>query len=346
MKFAKSCHQNASLAGALQGSKGSRKMKLSLSRNVSGLIAAMFFLAGCGGSLPTIGIRQIAQSSTRSAAGSSGSILYVFASHNARMLSYPNLHLIGNILGRHDIRDGCIDANAGAVYLHDELGSPGPVLRKYRIGGTKPIGGISAPRGHDFRSCSVNPTNGDIATITQTFRTQKGYIAIYPRGSAPPAIYKYHGYDWYISCAYDADGNLYVVGATPEYDAVLSTLQQGDDKLRKVSLNRNIGFARLQWDGQYLTSQNGYRPFQLYLYQISMAGTHGKVISATHYAHTYGPGWIQGDTLVAPRESFHTLGFYNYPDGGGARQIYNKHRSDYIYGTMVVAAPSDSRARP
>jgi len=299
------------------------------------LLASLAILAGCGGS-QTVPQTTSPQNRVHQASGPRGEVLYVFTNHGTRMFSYPDLREAGSFNSNYDFRGGCSDDNASTIYLHDE--ASGPALREFPVGSKHLIRTITPPTGYDFRGCSVDPANGNVATVTEKIRTDRpAWIAVYPPGSSEPAKYRYQRYDLYVSCAYDDESNLFVLGVNTLYDGVLVELQNGDAKLQKVSLKSNLLRGPIQWDGQYLSSQisSGY---PLEVYQLSISGLKGKLVSEAHYPHSRGPAWILGNTLVAPSESHRGLGFYNYPDGGRTTRRYHRNEFQFIYGAAI--APS------
>jgi hypothetical protein len=191
----------------------------------------------------------------------------------------------------------------------DVFVATGDGLLEYRHGGVSPIATI----GIGSEACSVDPVTGDLAVAqygygVRIFRpTKQGWHL--PATRTPPFQP--------TSCAYDANGNLFVDGSTGG-DLELAELVKGTKNFASIEVSQTINAAgTIQWDGRHLAVTSQANPPLIYRYSISgsaatLIGT-TKLSRATRVAET----WIF-DGYVFGAVDYYNLGvdMWKYPGGG------------------------------
>src|SRR5581483_12369724 len=126
-------------------------------------------------------------------------------------------------------------------------------ILKSAHGGDEPIASFADP-GYLPWDCSVDPTSGTLAATGYGVKgSNTGSVALFRNGSGPPAIYRAHGVQAYLFCAYDPQGNLFVDGLDDSYNFVLIELPKGAVKFDRIAVHQRFeAWGGLQWDGRYL----------------------------------------------------------------------------------------------
>ena len=304
------------------------------------------FLSGCAASqtqsLPQgAPYSQAIEHSTRSRVGpgSSGSDLLYISGYSVSkgattfVLTYPAGKLISTLpLAAYGM---CTDAS-GNVYMTNEN-----AVVEYPHGGTSPVRTVRIP-GAQTMYCSVDPTTGDLAVTFDCPPCGYENLAIFPPGSTTSTRYTAPEA---IECAYDSNGNLFLVGYG---GGQLAELPAGSSSFTTINLNKDIpSVGQLRWDGSYITLQSLETPTEIY--RISTSGSVGTIVGETkfnRYMKRVGYSWISGGTVALPftvhGNEPKQIGIWKYPNGGHASSIIKKvGTGDTNFGALTVSvAPS------
>jgi hypothetical protein len=286
-------------------------------------LAAAALLTGCSGaaqSLPgsSAASQQNAfRSWTSPKAASASKLLYVSdnGTDEVYFYSYPKNVLMGTLTGFDNPQGLCVDA-AGDVFVANYGGDD---VIEYAHGGTAPVQTLSDPGEHPM-GCSVDPTTGNLAvTSFQSSPSAPGNVAIYTGATGTPTSYSDPTIHYYLYCAYDSKGNLYVDGKTyPSSEDAFAELPSGSSTFTGISLNATIDYAiAIQWDRGELVVGNTYENNQIYRFKIKH-GNGTQIGSPAALTHGYGVEqfWIDGKVLIGPVPAYPYVAFWNYPAGG------------------------------
>jgi hypothetical protein len=308
--------------------------------------ACAALLAGCGASQPPTGAPGVMpQSRAIVRQGDRGrswmlpeargrDLLYVSSStyqySDVYVYTFPGAKLVGGlVVGGY--ASGLCANDSGDVFVTGAY-----TVYEYRHAQAKRVAAISDPLGAD--SCSVNPTNGDLAVAGL------GGLAVFRHGK---------GFQWHLgrlysfnmngdsSCAYDGSGNLFF-GGTLSASSVLQQLfvelPHDGKRLENVTLNVKLTTpGNLAWDGKYLAvGDNG----NLLIHRFAIRGRRGIQIGKLSLSgvQEVRQFWIQDRILIGPAfESNWLFGLWPYPAGGSAT---SSTLQDEASGATVSVAPS------
>lgn len=228
----------------------------------------------------------------------------------------------------------CAD-RSGHVYITDYKRQK---IYEYEHGGKKPIATLDDSPYTPF-TCSVSPSNGDLAVANSPYDTYGagGNIAIYPHGSGEPIILTEGGGSngvHFTGCAYDDRGDLLAMNQyryDPFWYSGFYYLPKNGTKLLPMTLpGMGYGsshFAVVQgvaWDGKYWLVGPSYNYIALYTIGVKayQVGTLKLINGQPPYL---GPVAIyrktlksQGTQLAAGAGSYGSgvLDYFKYPAGG------------------------------
>lgn len=318
-------------------------MPLCFGRGALGVLAAIFILGGCGGSMEQAGIPATPAFRTSPADLSRWDLLYVSnGAGNVTVYRYWQRVFLQELTGFKAPKGECVDA-VGDVFITD---SRLEKIREYVHGGTKPVQVLS-DRGYQPYGCSVDPRTGNLA-VANNQATNRGYggISIYPHAKGNAKFYgpiKYLPYP--VAVGYDNGGNLLIASVINEssYEyASFALLPRGSQSFINVDLSYiDYGspfeyVTSVQWDGQYWAiADNGV----MVRYSITASGTptfEGTVrLSGVGLAQNQ--FWItnfpNGPEIVGALFA-NTVDYWNYPSGGSTIGSIN----DYLnnpFGVVV-----------
>jgi hypothetical protein len=303
-------------------------------------------LAGCGGSQPPIGAAGVmAQASAIVAHTQHGrswirpeakskDLLYVSSStyqySDVYVYTFPELKLVGGIVvGTY--ASGLCSNEEGDVFVTNAY-----TVYEFRHAQARRVAAISDPLGAE--SCSVNPTNGDLAVAGM------GGLAVFAHGK---------GSRWHLgrlyaytlsgpsSCAYDSGGNLFfdaTLGASSSSNQLFVELPNGGKQLENVTLNAKLTTpGNLAWDGKYLAVGD---EDNLLIHRFAIKGRRGTQIGKLSLSgmQEVRQFWVQGGILIGPAyESGWLFALWPYPTGGSATK---SAAQDEAWGATVSVAPS------
>ena len=320
---------------------------LGLSRYSLTIGAAAAFLAGCGGSQPIAspGAMPQGMSGRRQTAASSVDLLYISdGSGKVFAFSYPaGQHQFTLSFSSNHPAGMCIDST-GNVFIVAEAGSNASTVYEYAHGGTSPIANLADP-GQGV-VCSVDPATGNLAVVNISSASgHHGNVAIYAGATGSPTVYAAPSFiDELLACTYDAQGNLYVAGASASLDSALGEMSNGSSSFSQISISPQLmsNGISLQWNKGYLAWTSALRGNgPAFIYQLSISGTQATVQHTTklksHSNNTkvlWPYSWIYGKKILAPIK--HGAGVWTYPKGG---KIKSSVSIGTEQGLSVVVSP-------
>jgi hypothetical protein len=197
---------------------------------------------------------------------------------------------------------------------------------EYAHGGRSPIAIMNGP-GNDPQGCSVDPTSGDLAVATYgggAHARTAGHVLVFPAAPKfPPKSYTLTQNGHYLSCAYDAAGNLYVDGVRNRRAFIFYELVKGDSEFVPVTLDRTFAApGGIRWDGSHVAVADGKTNV---IYQFTIADDKGTSVGTTtleNAASLEDRFWIEGGTVVAAPLNLNQFAYWNYPAGGIPSQAF------------------------
>jgi hypothetical protein len=278
-------------------------------------------------------------------ANAKSSLLYISnGAGNVAVYRYWKRSFVGLLSGFKAPKGECVDAD-GNVFITD---SGSAKIREYAHGGTKPIR-VLEDRGYQPYSCSVDPTNGNLAVANNlTTARGEGGIAIYRNARGKP---KFYGPIQYlpnpVAVGYDGEGNLLIASLlqyTSYYEyatfALLPKGQQSFVRVRLSEISSGSPFedvTDVQWDGQYWAiAYNG----EIFRYAIANDGesTLEGVLSLSSLGYGQAQFWIYtttaGSQIVGASPSSNTVYYWHYPAGGAAIASVTSYLNE-PYGVTV-----------
>ncbi len=171
-------------------------------------------------------------------------------------------------------------------------------------------------------------TTGNLAVVTG------GEISIYPDAQGEPVTY-FARLKSATSCAYDAAGNLFVIGVGSNDKGELVEMPAGDTGIfQTIKVDKPISaMGDVQWDGADL-AVGGTQPTVIYRMQVSQG--RAKTVSRVHLV---GVGnsqfWISGSTVARATEARMQIGVWNYPEGGRHENVTKQALPYQAFGLTV-----------
>jgi hypothetical protein len=326
---------------------------LASNRLLSSLTVSLSLLAGCSGSQPPIGApgampqtSAIAEHRIRGTS-SSGELLYVSGwgaqSHGVDIFTYPEGKYVSEFTMPNDdlVLGMCSDAK-GNVFIDaisfDNFQFSGGYIFEYAHGGTVPTATLTDSTGLDEyapQGCSVDPESGDLAVGNVYLQDGvNGNLSVFKGAHGAPARFSTSVMRSYESPTYDANGNVFVLGLSPNSDREVIELPKGSGSFLNVSITGKIKNPRwVQWDGSELAflggnELNGSHAHPI-IYRVAISGSLGTVTGLVKLKGTLnsagGGFWIQGGSVIVPaghkKKIGWEVGVWNYPAGGNATAI-------------------------
>jgi hypothetical protein len=282
------------------------------------LFVAAFAFAGCSnGNAPAVPAPNPGQMTRHGSwidpTAASGALLYVSdpAAKGLHIYSYPDLRMVGNIVGLRDAEGLCVDSRTGSVWV--TLPSFHKVV-EFPHGGVSPIRTLK----NDYlplSACAVDQS-GDVAADAPLSGSDPGAMVVFKNGRGKPEYYQSRRIIMYGFVGYDDSGNAFVDGGGEDlFHFELAELPAGQSKLKNVTphhltIHRQGG---VQYDGTDLAV--GDEKLDL-IYRISNKQVVGTV--QLQGACLIRDFFIDGGKLIAPSacSSNGDVLVYDYPAGG------------------------------
>jgi hypothetical protein len=272
---------------------------------------------GCSAPVPPVA--SSATPAFGSALAKSTELLYVAGARGhteVKIFTYPTMRLVGHVMSDENFAKVCSDPKTGHVFVSQSDG-----LDEYQRGGTTKIATLASPDGYGaLAGCSIDPISGDVAAVAYA---GPGGLLVYPHGTGTPLVYTDARIAAYYYCAYDASGNLFVLGygvGKTHVRAGFAELLKGGNVLIDIRLNQSISEPqKLQWDGKFMALELGGT-----IHRVQVFGTEGKIVSTTILQSgnpaAGGDLWINGNTILGPHGGLtgkgSSVGVWKYPAGG------------------------------
>jgi hypothetical protein len=279
--------------------------------------AAAALLAGCGGSQPPIGAPgALPQSRAITMYGGNDQSLTLPDAHGRDLLyvtgssTYLYTYPKGKLVSTFQVNGFAMCSNAaGDVFITNAYG-----VAEYPHGSAMQIAFLPGPFG-SVRSCSVDPTTGDLAVASAS--TSGFGIGVYRQDRRHrwhvPRVYPFTQYP--LACSYDSMGNLFVLASLSDV-TFLFELPKGGSVFEMLSLRQKITIpGYLQWDGKYLAVDDTRT---MVIHRFVVKGKLAKQIGllTVSGAQDIGNFWIQGRILIGLDGYNQDIGFWRYPQGG------------------------------
>ena len=293
-------------------------------RRVASLCAVVAFVAGCGGSLPAIGVPGVSSQGAAAQPALSQLLYATGGCSGTCVLSYPR----GRVLGSLSLSGAglCADKR-GNIFMPSATSTESAVVYEYAHGGKSPKATLNVP-GILAEGCSVDPTTGNLAVTYLCRDCSYGPVAIFQNAKGSPKSYEQAGV--YLSfCGYDGKGNLFADGTGGTGFALLE-LPAGGNALSPISVSQSIAAAgQVQWDGTYVAIEDLSHPV---IYQFKVSGstaTRKGTTKLTGAGNWGGQSRIQGGAVIVPYSPSGStptaLGYWNYPAGGSPTKTIKRH---------------------
>jgi hypothetical protein len=247
--------------------------------------------------------------------------------------TYPGGKLVGT-LGDFNNPAGLCSDNSGRVFVTiGGFEGLSPSVQEYSHEG-RWLATLSVPAPW-ATTCSVDPTTGNLAVLNGGTN-----VYIYQNTQGEPVTYS-TGLENATFCAFDAAGNLFLVGQDHDKKSQLvEMLVGGSGTFQTIKLDRKIVPTRIQWDGADL-AVGGTQPTVIYRMQVSQG--HAKTMSRVRLI---GAGnsqfWISGSTVARATDARMKIGVWNYP-GGGRHENVTKQALPYQAFGLTVSLSSRRR---
>lgn len=244
--------------------------------------------------------------------------------------TYPRGKFVG-ILGGFGHPGGLCSDTAGHVFVASggTLGED-PTVDEYSHGGNW-LATLSLPGAPG--GCSVDPTTGNLAVVTG------GEISIYPDAQGEPVTY-FARLKSATSCAYDAAGNLFVIGVGSNDKGELVEMPAGDAGIfQTIKVDKPISaMGDVQWDGADLAVQ-GTRTTIIYRMEVSQGLA--KIVSRVRLVDAGNSDfWISGNTVARAIGTRMKVGIWNYPEGGRHKNVTRQALPYQAFGlTVSLSSP-------
>lgn len=273
-------------------------------------------LAGCGGPQPPLGsadaLIQTSGGSWTAPEAAAHDLLYISdaQSDDVDIYTYPQAKLVGKLTGLVTPLGLCADRLGNVYVTNNET-----AVWEYSHGGTTPIRKLTTKGGAE--ACSVDPISGNLAVVGQIL------LAIYKNARGKPKYYEYYNPSYSTSpqsCAFDANGNLFVDSelyyASSQTSFALEELADGGNEVNPVwypggNRNGRLAPGGVAWDGKNI-AVGDEKSGTVYIYDPPGKGS--KV--TLRQADSIQQFWIQDGTLIGPNFNGGSVMFWKFPSGG------------------------------
>jgi YD repeat-containing protein len=244
--------------------------------------------------------------------------------------TYPRGKFVGILGGFGHLRGLCSDTAGHVFVTSGGTLSEDPTIDEYSHGGNW-LATLSLPGTPG--GCAVDPTTGNLAVVTG------GEISVYPDAQGEPVTY-FARLKSATSCAYDAAGNLFVVGIGSNDKGELVEMPAGDaGTFQTIRVDKPISeMGAVQWDGADLAVQ-GIRPTIIYRMEVSQG--RGKTVSRVRLVDAGNSDfWISGNTVARATGTRMKVGIWNYPEGGRHKDVTRQALPYQAFGlTVSLSSP-------
>lgn len=278
------------------------------------VFAGIAMLAGCGGGAAGVSpavAPQVVPESARSwmlPEAKAEDLLYVsgYRAGVVNVYSYPSGKLVGTLVGFNKPQGECTDGS-GDVFITTRRS-----IIEYAHGGSEPIATLIQRRYFPV-ACAVDPSTGNLAVSNGEGRGYggAGSVAIYRNAQGKPLYYK-NGLQYYMTCAYDNQGNLFADGLANS-DEFLLELAKGGTTFKTVGF-KLYGLGALAWNGNYLADEFGWSGASQ-ISRLKISSFHARIHGVTHLDRSGNAFVIDGSRAILAVAG--GVDFFEYPSGKG-----------------------------
>ena len=214
----------------------------------------------------------------------------------------------------------CVDKRGNIWVANSEAYN----MVEFAHGGTTPIATLDD---NDYTpvSCSVNPTNGDLAVSNILYFREglEGNVTIFAGAKGEGTFYTDDAFYSYYFVGYDNKGNLFFDGSNAQPGAngqfEYAELPNGSANAQSITLaGGSVTFpGNIQWDGREMTLGDQSNAV---IYQTSGS----KIIGSTPLRGSSDvvQFFIKGKSVVGPDAGNDSVEFFRYPKGGAAYKTW------------------------
>lgn len=212
------------------------------------LLTMTSFIAGCSGT----GKGAVPYAASADGAGKNHVLIYVSSKDKDSVYVYSFPKYRSPILIINVSANGLCSGPGGNVWM-STTGTSGGELVEYARGSGSVLEELPAatPGG-----CAVDAKSGDLAVANTGTTSVPGSLAIYQENSTKPRIYADRMMPDPEYCAYDGNGDVFVVGESSGTHPTVGVaeLKKGAKSLRSIALGETAPAypGALAWDGQYM----------------------------------------------------------------------------------------------
>ena len=317
---------------AIAKHRGKRYMRVFLCCSCSLLTTLVY--SGCSeGPINTLssGSATASRESFSRSRATSQPLMYVSFSNSVSIFTYPEGQLIGAVTGVQSPGFPCSD-DQGNVYVPDINAAR---ILVYAHGGTSPTATLADP-GYRPEFCAIDPTTGNLAVsnFNSAPTDGQGNIAIYEGATGVPTLHADPDMKFYASCAYDDEGNLFVIG---DSGAPFAELSKGSNTFDDISVPFT-GLVFTQWDGKYIAvSSDAGNDIGTPIYRLKITGSTAHIVGEVPIK--WGSRKVRLASFIFSESRLvsnfkHYVGSWGYPKARKPKIIF-RH-----YGSMVGIALS------
>ncbi len=252
--------------------------------------------------------------------------------------SDPAWQPLGALLGFNEPWHLCLDA-AQDVYVVD-LGTK--LITEYAHGSVAPVQTFDDSQGEPI-ACAVNPVTGDLAVADVNGPNDApGDVVVYHSAKRSPRKYTVPGFYNYFRVAYDPSGNLIAEGSDKFiYQSYLAELPNGGRAFEPLTLDQNIAWGDLAWDGRFMTVAYSQGE-STFIYRLKISGSNVTVKDSTFLSNAELNSTFFEESnsktphaigVVGTNGEAGTVGEWDYPAGGAPNVTISGF--DYPDGVVV-----------
>jgi hypothetical protein len=298
--------------------------KLRVAKRAAALSATLTLLCACAGAFANPGHLVPARSPAQPQS-QTGDLLYVvnYADGTVDIYDYPAGTKTGTLTGFTNPEGACTNAD-GDVFIANTGGHD---ILEFGRGATKPKRRLADG---DYRpnDCAIDPLNGDLAVsnLANAEHSGNGSVAIYRGARGNPKFYT--GLSYYLSCAYDRDGNLFADGVRSS-NYYFKELPEGGSTFRTIKFGFFQVLDLIGWDGKYVTDEVPKSNWSV-IYRLRVRNGRAHIAGVSTVSRR---GYMYVDRPTAIVTGAKSVAFFDYPSGAGPTKTIPD--SEHAIATVV-----------
>jgi hypothetical protein len=313
--------------------------------------AAAVLLNGCGGrgpqaqALPAGGDGAARLPSSMSPAAAGKNLLYVSEDEDVHVYDYATDKQVAELDYFTHAAGSCTDAKGDVFVTNDGAAD----VLEFAHGKSAPIKTLIDPSPYAI-DCAVDPSTGNLAVVNQYGEIEyaPGDVAIYSGARGNPKTYKVTGFSTYVSCTYDAKGDL-LVSDVESSGVKFAMLSHGSSKFEAITLPHSgqwAGPGFVRWDGAYFDVEFAVGETSIFVWYTikGSSGTQEGYTSTEESGEVGGPFWLGriGGPKSVKRANQLVVAVYDgvtgwdYPRGGDyIFQLYGDQRAGGVTASVA-----------